>query len=109
MSERVKIVTFVPNENADEVRKALGDAGAGVIGEYTFCSFSAAGVGRFMPSDAANPHLGEKNQLNMVMEHRVEVTCLRKDAKAVIASLKTAHPYEEVALDIYPLIEENEL
>jgi hypothetical protein len=106
---RVKIVTFVPNENADEVRESLGKAGAGVLGEYTYCSFSAAGIGRFKPSDKANPHIGEKNELNAVMEHRIEVTCDRKDAKAIVAALKKSHPYEEVALDIYPLIEEDEL
>jgi hypothetical protein len=109
MSNRVKIVTFVPNESADEVRLALGGAGAGILGEYSFCSFSAAGVGRFKPSDNANPHIGEKNELNVVMEHRVEVTCERKDAKAVITALKKAHPYEEVAFDIYALMGEDEL
>lgn len=106
---RVKIVTFVPNENADDIREVLGEAGAGILGEYTFCSFSAAGVGRFMPSENANPHIGEKSELNLVMEHRIEVTCDRVDAKAVVAALKSAHPYEEVALDIYALIEEDEL
>ena len=106
---RVKIVTFVPNENANDVRLALGEAGAGELGEYTFCSFSAAGIGRFKPSDRANPHVSEKNELNTVMEHRIEVTCLRKDAKSVIAALKKVHPYEEVALDVYPIIEESEL
>lgn len=106
---RVKIVTFVPNENADEVREALGNAGAGVLGEYTFCSYSAAGVGRFRPSDKANPHIGEKGEINAVMEHRIEVTCERTDARSIVAALKAAHPYEEVAFDIYELIEEDEL
>jgi hypothetical protein len=110
MSEtRVKIVTFVPNEKADEVREALGKAGAGILGEYSFCSFSSAGIGRFKPSSKANPHIGEKNEINTVMEHRIEVTCLQKEAKQIIAALKKAHPYEEVALDIYPLMEESEL
>ncbi len=106
---RVKIVTFVPNENADDVREALGRAGAGILGEYTFCSFSAAGIGRFKPSNKANPHVGEKEELNAVMEHRIEVTCNRQDAKEIASVLKAAHPYEEVALDIYSLIEEDEL
>lgn len=106
---KLKLVTFVPNENADEVRLALGEAGAGVQGDYTFCSFSAAGIGRFKPGEKANPHVGEKNQMNAVMEHRIEVTCDRKDAKAIIAALKKAHPYEEVAFDITELIEEKDL
>ena len=106
---RVKIVTFVPNENADDIREAIGEAGAGVLGEYTFCSFSAAGVGRFKPSDNASPHIGLKNEVNIVMEHRIEVTCERSIAKTVVATIKKAHPYEEVAFDIYPLIGEDEL
>lgn len=106
---RVKVVTFVPNENADEVRLALGESGAGVQGEYTFCSFSSAGVGRFKPSEKANPHIGEKGEINAVMEHRIEVTCDRRDAKAIVTALKKAHPYEEVVLDIFELLEEDEL
>lgn len=106
---RVKIVTFVPNENADDVREALGKAGAGILGEYSFCSFSSAGIGRFKPSEKANPHIGEKGEINAVMEHRIEVMCDRSDAKNIILALKKAHPYEEVALDIFPLLEEGEL
>ena len=54
----VKIVTFVPVAHADSVRQALGRAGAGQIGEYSYCSFSVVGQGRFKPSDSANPHIG---------------------------------------------------
>ncbi len=107
--KRVKIVTYVPNEDADKLREAIGSAGAGVIGEYDFCSYSAAGVGRFRPSDKAKSHIGEKGQVNMVMEHRVEVTCNRIDAKNVIKTIRKAHPYEEVVVDIYELIEESML
>lgn len=106
---RVKIVTFVPNENADDVRSAIGEAGAGVQGEYTFCSFSNAGIGRFKPSENANPHIGEKGKVNVVMEHRIEVTCDRRDAKHIVEAIRKVHPYEEVALDIYELIEEDQL
>lgn len=109
MSNIVKIVVFVPNENADDLRQTLGEAGAGVLGEYTFCSFSSAGVGRFLPSENATPHLGKNGELNHVMEHRIEVTCKRNDAKNIVQALKKAHPYEEVAFDVYPLIEESEL
>lgn len=106
---RVKIVTFVPNENAEAVREALGKAGAGKIGEYTFCSYSVAGVGRFLPSSKANPHIGMSGKLESVEEQRIEVTCDRQCAKEVVAAMKTAHPYEEVAFDVYPLIDERDL
>jgi hypothetical protein len=105
----VKIVTFVPLENADGVRKALGDAGAGRIGDYSYCSYSVTGKGRFVPSDNAQPHIGQSGVAEIVEEERIEVVCDRLDAKAVIVALRNAHPYEEVAFDIYPLIEESEL
>lgn len=106
---KVKIVTFVPVNDADKVREALGDAGAGQIGEYSFCSYSVLGKGRFIPSDNANPHIGQSGVAEVVEEERVEVECDRVNAKAVIQAMKSAHPYEEVAFDIYPLLEESEL
>jgi hypothetical protein len=105
----VKIVTFVPIADADKVRKALGSAGAGQIGEYSFCSYSVVGKGRFMPSGKANPHIGTADQLEVVEEERVEVVCEKSKAESVIAAMRNAHPYEEVAFDIYPLIDEEEL
>lgn len=106
---KVKIVTFVPLINADEVREALGGAGAGKIGEYSYCSYSLTGKGRFIPSDSAKPHIGTANTLETVEEERIEVVCERENAKAVIEAMKQAHPYEEVAFDIYPLLNEEEL
>lgn len=106
---QVKIVTFVPLDAADKVREALGRAGAGRIGEYSYCSYSVVGKGRFIPSDNASPHIGEKNTYESVDEERIEVVCSRSDAKHIIASMKSAHPYEEVAYDVYPIISEDEL
>lgn len=107
--KRIKIVVFVPLENADEVRQALGQAGAGQIGEYSFCSYSTIGKGRFTPSRQASPHIGEADKPEVVEEERIEVVCDRNDAKKIIEAMKRAHPYEEVAFDIYPLIDEEEL
>lgn len=107
--QKVKIVTFVPLDAADAVRDALGMAGAGTIGEYTFCSYSVIGKGRFTPSQDANPHIGQRGEPETVEEERIEVVCDRQQAKAVIAAMKTAHPYEEVAFDVYPLIDEASL
>lgn len=106
---KVKIVTFVPLEDADKVREALGSAGAGVMGEYSYCSYSVVGKGRFTPSPQANPHIGQPGVPEIVDEERIEVLCDRSDAKKIIEAMKSAHPYEEVAFDIIPLIDEAEL
>ena len=105
----VKIVTFVPPEATDSVREALGAVGAGQIGEYSFCSFSTPGQGRFKPSENADPYSGEKSVINLVNEERIEVVCDRDVARQAIAAMRAAHPYEEVAFDIYPLIGEEDL
>ncbi|MDB5166671.1 MAG: hypothetical protein JWM37_743 [Candidatus Saccharibacteria bacterium] len=104
MKELVKLVVFVPEKDADEVREALGKAGAGRIGEYSFCSFSLKGVGRFKPSDNANPHIGTANQLEAVSEERIEVACEKHQAADIIQVIKDVHPYEEVVIDIYPML-----
>jgi hypothetical protein len=104
MTELVKLVVFVPEENADEVRQALGEAGAGRIGEYSFCSFSIKGVGRFKPSENANPHIGSANTLESVDEERIEVACEKEQAAQIIKVIKEVHPYEEVVIDIYPML-----
>ena len=106
---KVKIVTFVPSENADVVRNALGTSGAGQIGEYSFCSYTVKGIGRFLPSASANPHIGEPGKPESVEEERIEVVCDRDKAKSVVAAMRAAHPYEEVAFDLYPLIDEKDI
>jgi hypothetical protein len=104
MKELVKLVVFVPEENADAVRRAMGDAGAGKIGNYTHCSFSVKGTGRFFPGAGSSPAIGEVGKLEAVAEERIEVVCERSRLTQVIKALKTAHPYEEVPIDIYPLL-----
>lgn len=103
MPSNVKIVVFVPLESADEVRKAMGDAGAGKIGNYSNCSFSCVGTGRFLPLDGANPTIGSIGSAEKVQEERIEMICSREKLKDVIKAMKESHPYEEVAFDIYPL------
>jgi hypothetical protein len=109
MGEQVKIVVFVPKSHANEVRQAMGDAGAARIGLYSHCSFSIEGVGRYKPRAGAQPAIGEVGKLEEVPEERIESICERSQAKAVITAIRKAHPYEEVALDIYSLINEVEL
>ena len=102
-SNKVKIVVFVPESHTDAVRDAMGKAGAGKIGKYTFCSFSSKGTGRFKPEDGAYPAIGEVGKLESVQEERIEVICDRNLMEDVITAIKKVHPYEEVALDIYSL------
>lgn len=102
-----KLVVFVPAESADKVAGALYSVGAGVIGEYTNCSFRTTGTGTFLGSSKSNPGIGKKGKLEKVDEVRVEVLVNSFDLPDAIAEMKKAHPYEEVAYDVYPLANEN--
>ena len=104
---RVKIIVTIPLEKVEEVRNAICEAGAGVIGNYTQSSMSTKCVGTFKPTDDANPYIGKKNNLEFVDEEKLEVVCDVKKVKKVISTLRKVHPYEEPAIDIIPLIEEN--
>ncbi len=100
----MKLVVFVPEENADAVRQALGEAGAGKNGNYSFCSYSLKGVGRFKPGEGANPHIGSAGTLESVNEERIEVACDKDQVSEIIKVIKDVHPYEEVVMDIYPML-----
>jgi len=102
-TENAKLVVTVPESHADVVREAIGEAGAGKVGNYGFCSFSSKGTGRFKPEDGATPAIGQVGTLEAVAEERIEVTCSREILGEVIEAIKKVHPYEEVAIDIYPL------
>ncbi|MFA6432810.1 MAG: hypothetical protein WCV82_03305 [Candidatus Paceibacterota bacterium] len=98
-----KIVVYVPLDHAEAVRQAIGAAGGGRLGKYSYCSFSVRGVGRFMPEAGAKPHIGVVGQLEAVEEERIEVTCDDTVVGDVIAAVKAVHPYEEMAMDVYSL------
>jgi hypothetical protein len=102
-TKNFKIVVFVPETHTDVVRKAMGDAGAGIIGNYSHCTFSSKGVGRFKPESGANPHIGELGKFEEVVEERIETVCSREKLEEVIKTMKEVHPYDEVAFDVYPL------
>lgn len=104
-SKNVKIVVYVPESHADRIREVIGNAGAGKIGNYTNCTFSSKGIGRFKPEQGANPAIGTVGEQEAVQEERIEFNCPRSILKEVVNKIKDAHPYEEVALDIYPLEE----
>lgn len=97
----VKLVTFVPEDHAEAVRAALAEAGAGRIGDYEACAFTSLGTGFFRPGEGADPHTGERGALSSAQEVRVEVEVHRWDLGRVVGAMKRAHPYEEVAYDVY--------
>jgi dinuclear metal center YbgI/SA1388 family protein len=98
-----KLVVFVPEENVDAVAEALAGAGAGVIGDYTECTFRTRGVGTFRGGDEANPYLGERGRLEKVEEVRIETVVTAHAVRGAVDAVTAAHPYEEVALDVYPV------
>lgn len=105
----MKIVVFVPSSHADRVRRALADAGCGHIGKYDFCSFSMKGIGRFRPMAGAKPFIGKKGVIEKVAEERIETICPLAGLKKALAALKKTHPYEEPAVDIYPLLNKGQI
>lgn len=104
-SEFVKIRTAVPVENAEAVRLAMGDAGAGIQGNYSHCSSSYLTIGRFTPLAGANPAIGLIGKPEEVEEEMIELLCHKDKVAEVIAALKKAHPYEEPAIDIIPRLD----
>ncbi len=103
VAQSYKLVWFVPAEWLDMTREAVFAAGAGRIGEYERCSWYTAGTGTFLGGEETNPALGARGREERVAELRVE-TVVPADALAdVVTALKRVHPYEEPALDVYPL------
>lgn len=105
--KQVKIFVTVPRKNTDEVRIVACDAGAGIIGNYTYCTTSVESVGTFKPNDEAKPYIGQNNQLEFVKEDKLEMICDIKKVKTVVEAIRRVHPYEEPAIDIVPLIDES--
>lgn len=104
MSENVKIIVTVPPEHAAKLREAIGLAGGGKVGNYSFCSFSVRGTGRFKPDQNAHPFVGKVGELDEVEEERIEIICDKNKAAKVVKIIRENHPYEEPAIDVYPLL-----
>lgn len=100
----VVIVTFAPTTHAELVREALAVGGAGRLGSYSACSFSATGQGRFRPDASADPLIGSPNELEVVEEVRIESVCERSSAKAAIEAMLSVHPYEVPAYHCYQVL-----
>ncbi|MFT4603120.1 MAG: dinuclear metal center YbgI/SA1388 family protein, partial [Arenicella sp.] len=103
----IKLVTFVPFLHIEAVKEAIFKAGSGQVGNYSECSFVNDGTGTFKAGDSANPHLGSIGVRENAEEKRLEVLVSSHKISAVVSALKEAHPYEEVALDLIPIMNKN--
>jgi len=98
-----KLAFFVPQENLEVVKAAVFATGAGRIGDYDSCCWQTLGTGQFRPLAGSNPHIGEQGALEQLPEWRVELVCSDELIHQAVAALKQAHPYEEVAYDVWQL------
>ena len=105
--KNVKIAVFLPEEKVSELRDAVCDAGAGVIGKYTYCTSSTKVSGTYIPNEDAKPYEGTANTLEFVEEIKLEFICNVKLVKKVIKIIREIHPYEEPCIDIIPLLDES--
>ena len=95
--------TYVPEENVEEVKKALAEAGAGRLGNYDYCMWQTLGTGQFRPLEGSNPAIGKHNVVEHVKEVKLEMIVSEEYIKDVIAALKKSHPYETPAFQYWPV------
>lgn len=101
--ELVKICVYVPETHVNQLKEALGDAGAGFIGHYSHCQFQTKGTGSFKPLEGTNPFIGKQHQMEYVDEVKIETIVEQRHMNDVVQKMLRAHPYEEPAYDLYPL------
>ena len=104
--DRVKVITFVPEAQADQLRNAMATGGAGIIGDYRVCSFQSPGVGTFLGGEGTHPVVGESGRLERVDEVRLEMVAEASAAALICETLRRFHPYEEPPIDLVPLVNE---
>lgn len=102
-SELRKLVVFVPKQHAEAVRQALGNNGAGYIGNYSHCTFNSDGIGTFLPLEGTQPYIGKAGKSEKVEEVKIETIFPSERQSEIIQAMISAHPYEEVAYDVYSL------
>ncbi len=93
----LKIEFYVPEEQLQQVKQAMFEAGAGRVGNYDCCAWQTVGEGQFRPGAGSNPFAGERDRLETLKEFKVEMVCAEELITQVIAALKSSHPFEEVA------------
>lgn len=103
MAQLYKLVVGVPEADADAVRRAIGDAGAGRVGNYSHASFSSKGVGRFKPLEGSNPTIGQLGKVTEVPEEQIETVCDKEHLSSILKALQTVHPYETPVVDIFEI------
>jgi dinuclear metal center YbgI/SA1388 family protein len=102
-SDACKVAVFLPPDRVDDAMTALSEAGGGRIGDYSRCSFRIAGTGTFLPAESARPFAGKPGKEERVEEIRLEAVVARSLLPQVLSAVRAAHPYEEPAIDVYPL------
>lgn len=106
---RYHLIIYAPLSHAQAIRDVLAGGGAGQIGHYDSCSFSSRGIGRFRPLKGSNPHIGKIGMVEEVEEERIEVVVPDgTDMKKLLREIRVVHPYEEPAIHILPMINENQ-
>lgn len=106
--KKVKIMVTVPVDEVDIIRNAMCNAGAGVIGNYSFCTTSVKSTGTFKGSDEAKPTIGQVGKIEYVDEEKLEAICDIEKVKEVVSAIRIFHSYEEPAIDIVPLLNEDD-
>jgi len=96
-----KVIVYVPLQHVDKLTFEMGNAGAGIIGNYDLCSFRMKGLGTFRPNKKSNPYSGKKNQLSFEEEVRLEMECNKEELEEVLDAMLESHPYDEVAYEVY--------
>ena len=103
VEKKYKIVVYTPESHARILRETLGNAGAGIIGKYTHCTFSIKGTGRSKPMQGATPTIGVVGEIAEIQEERIETVCDESKLEVVLKAIQNVHPYEESATEGYPL------
>ena len=103
------LIIYCPIDHTDAVRTAAADAGAGKIGNYDSCSFSTKGTGRFRGQEGSNPAIGKEGALQQVQEERIEMIAPEELIKDILRAIVDAHPYEEPAIHVLPMLDYKDL
>jgi dinuclear metal center YbgI/SA1388 family protein len=104
-NDSCKFVVYVPHGHETAIIEAIGRAGAGIIGNYSHCTFRSPGTGTYIPLSGANPFAGKIGQLEQAEEFRLECIVARDRLQRLVAEVRAVHPYEEVAFDVLPLLD----
>ncbi len=105
MADVYRINVYVPITHVEEVKQALFNAGAGQVGLYDQCCWQTQGQGQFRPLKGSNAFIGDENKLQSICEVKLELVCVKEVIKSAVTAMLHAHPYEEVAFDVYQTLD----